>query len=123
MIKRASTLARHIAALISKKKGDDIIVLDLRRHSPIADFFVIATAMSSAHAQAISDAIEQGMKRTGGRPHHVEGYSLANWVLIDYISVVVHIFVAEVRSFYGLERLWGDVPAERFSDARDAEND
>jgi ribosome-associated protein len=114
LIKRGSTFSKQIAKIIYDKKGDDILILDLRRHSPIADFFVIGTASSSVHAQAIADAISGQLALVKHKPHHVEGYGTASWILLDYLSVVVHIFLAEVRSFYGLERLWGDVPKVGF---------
>lgn len=119
MIKRGSTLSKKIAQVIYDKKGEDILVLDLRRHSPITDFFILCTANSPIHAQAIADGIEEALARLKHKPHHCEGYALANWILLDYLSVVVHIFLADVRSFYGLERLWGDAPKVEFDDSGD----
>lgn len=117
MTKRGSTLSRKIAKVIYNKKGNDILILDLRRRSPLADFFVLCTASSSVHAQAIADAIGDELKALDLKPHHIEGYTIANWILLDYLSVVVHIFLADVRSFYGLERLWGDAPKVSFDDS------
>ncbi len=117
MINRGSTLSKRIARIIDDKKGEDILILNLRRHSPITDFFILCTASSSIHAQAIADGIEETLARLKHKPHHCEGYALANWILLDYLSVVVHIFLADVRSFYGLERLWGDAPKVKFDDS------
>ncbi|MEO0093715.1 MAG: ribosome silencing factor [candidate division WOR-3 bacterium] len=106
--------AERIAQLILDKKGEDIILLDLRRISPIADYFILATAQSPLHAQAISDEVVEKLKKDGYRLHHVEGYNQAQWILLDYLDIVVHIFLPEVRAFYGLERLWGDAPSRVF---------
>lgn len=106
--------ALKLAELILEKKGDDLLMLDLRRASPVADYFLIVTAQSSLHAQAISDHITLKMKQAGMPPSHVEGYGPAQWILIDFLDVIVHIFRPEVRVFYGLERLWGDMPQKRW---------
>ncbi len=106
--------AKRIAAFIEKKMGENVLILDLRQASPLTDFFVIATATSTVHAQAIAEAL---MAQSGARGfkklHHVEGMEGTQWILLDYFDVIVHIFLSEVREFYGLERLWGDVPQLR----------
>ena len=83
----------------------------------IADFFVICTAHSPLHSQALADEVALRMKQANLAPTHVEGFENGEWVLIDFWDVVVHVFVAEVREFYGLERLWGDLPQRRFDDS------
>jgi ribosome-associated protein len=107
-------LARRIGAMIDEKQGEDIVVLDLRGSSPLTDFFVIATAGSTIHAQALASEITRRLRDEGERPHHVEGFDTGTWVLLDYVDVVVHIFLTDVRQFYGLERLWGDAPHRDF---------
>lgn len=102
-------LAQRIARLLEERKGEDVAILDLRGRSPIADFFVISTASSPLHAQSMADFVETSLNPLL-LPHHIEGYEVANWILLDYWDVVVHIFLLEVREFYGLERLWGDAP-------------
>jgi len=110
----SAKLAERLAKLIDKKMGENIIILDLRNASPLADFFILATANSTVHAQAIAQALlEKSDARGFTRPHHIEGMDTAQWILLDYIDVIVHIFLDEVREFYGLERLWGDVPQQR----------
>ncbi len=96
--------------LLGEKKADDLLVLNLKRFSPITDYFIIATANSSTHARSLADAVEEAMEKEGIYLHHREGYQSAQWILLDYIDFVVHIFLKEVREFYGLERLWGDAP-------------
>jgi ribosome-associated protein len=107
-------LAKRIGAMIDEKLGEDIVVLDLRGSSPLTDFFVIATAGSTIHAQALAGEITRRLREEGERPHHVEGFDTGTWVLLDYVDVVVHIFLTDVRQFYGLERLWGDAPHRDF---------
>lgn len=108
-------LAEAVAVTIVDKLGEDVVILDLRGHSPLADYFVLATAGSSIHGQAIAEDVQARLRRDGERPHHVEGGDGAHWVLLDYFDVVVHIFLGETRQFYGLERLWGDAPRRSFS--------
>jgi ribosome-associated protein len=111
----ASRLAKRAAAIILDKLGDDVTVLDLRGRSPLADYFVIATAASTIHAQAIAEELALELKHEGERAHHSEGLENGLWVLLDYFDVVVHIFCGETRQFFGLERLWGDAPCQTFT--------
>ena len=108
-------LAKRAAAIILDKLGDDVVVLDLRGRSPLADYFVIATATSPIHAQAIAEELALELRREGERMHHLEGVENGVWILLDYFNVVVHIFCGETRQFYGLERLWGDAPRQTFT--------
>lgn len=108
-------LATSCARISEAKLGEDIVVMDLRGVSPIADYFVIVTASSTVHAQAIARELEEQLSAAGERMHHKEGQENASWILLDYVDVVVHIFLGDVRSYYGLERLWGDVPQVRFA--------
>lgn len=101
----AEERARTFAQYIDEKKGYDIIVFDLRGLSPITDYFVIANGLSEIHNRTIAEHLI-----TIERPNHVEGSESGQWILIDYIDVIIHIFAQETREFYGLERLWGDAP-------------
>jgi ribosome-associated protein len=86
-------------------------VLDLRGLCQFTDYFVICHGSSSRQALAIADAIEERLLAAGRRkPKHVEGRRVGDWILMDFIDIVVHVFVDEKREFYGLERLWGDAP-------------
>jgi ribosome-associated protein len=87
-------------------KALDLGVLDLTGVSSFTDFFLICTGTSTRHVQAISDAIVEHLKKSGLAPAHVEGYAEAQWVLLDYLNFVVHIFSEQSRRFYDLERLW-----------------
>ncbi len=94
-----------------ERNARDAIVLDLRGLSDVTDFFVIATGDSDTHARAISENILDRMRARGFRPVGVEGIGQARWVLMDFVGLIVHVFLDEVRDFYQLERLWGDAPS------------
>lgn len=102
------SLSDFLANLILKKKGIDIKIFDLREITSISDFFIICTASSGIHAKAIADNLILESKKKGIKPWHNEGYSNLSWVLLDYVDVVVHIFLQETRKFYNLEGLWAD---------------
>lgn len=101
-------LARKIADLIIKKKGEDIKILDLRKLTGVTDFFVICSSSTDVQNKAIADFIIEETKKLGQKPWHNEGYGNLSWVLLDFVDVVVHIFLNESRKFYNLEGLWGD---------------
>jgi ribosome-associated protein len=90
------------------KKATDIVVLDLRKTSAFADFFVICSGQNVRQVKAVVEAIEEAQRAARVRPAHVEGYDQAGWVLMDFFDFIVHVFTPETRSFYSLERLWGD---------------
>jgi len=89
------------------KQAIDLTVLDLRNASAFTDFFIVCTGANSKQVQAIADAIEAGLKADGQPPALVEGYNRGEWVLLDYFTFIVHVFLPAQRNFYGLERLWG----------------
>lgn len=97
------------------KKAEDIVVLDLREVSSFTDFFVIVTGNSSRQNKAIYESIEQELKKGRLMPIGVEGRDLAEWILIDYGSFVVHVFSKQARGYYSLEKLWGDAPRVSFA--------
>ncbi len=90
------------------KKAHDLVALDISAIASFADHFLICTGDSSRQMQAIADEVEQRLKACGIRPSHVEGYQNAEWILMDYIDLVVHIFSKNARIYYDLERLWRD---------------
>lgn len=89
------------------KQAIDLTVLDLRKASAFTDFFVVCTGANTKQVQAIADAIEAGLRADGQKPALVEGYNRGEWVLLDYFTFIVHIFLPAQRTFYALERLWG----------------
>jgi ribosome-associated protein len=88
------------------KKAREIIVLDLREDASFTDYFLICTGSSSRQIQTISDEIDRRLGLSGLHPLHVEGYNHAEWILMDYVHFLVHIFSERARTFYDLERLW-----------------
>jgi ribosome-associated protein len=105
----------------SDKKSTDLVVLDLRKAASFTEYFLICTGASTRQVQAISNSIEEQLLKSGKRPSHIEGYSSAEWILLDYGDFIVHVFGPASRRFYDLERLWRDAPRVEISlDARDA---
>jgi ribosome-associated protein len=94
------------ASAADEKKAADVRVLDLRDVTTFADYFVICTGANQRQIQAICDEVESQLKKTGERPNSVEGYSNAEWVLMDYGDCLIHIFTEKARQYYELERLW-----------------
>ena len=107
-------LIKAAAAFGWAKKARDIVGIDLHEVSSVADYFLTMSGSNKPQLKAISDNIEEKLAEQGLRPLRIEGYREAEWILLDYGSLVVHIFVDEQRDYYNLERLWGDAPAYKF---------
>ena len=104
-------LAAAIGGYADDKKAQSIVELDLRTVLDYTDFFVICSGGTERQVKAIHDGIHAGVKaQFGVFPRRVEGLGQSQWVLMDYLDVVVHVFVPDVREYYALERLWGEVP-------------
>jgi ribosome-associated protein len=101
-------MALALAKALNEKKGGDIKVLETAELTTLADYFVICTGTSTTQIKALSEACEKAMMELGEVPHHIEGHRGGIWVLLDFSSVVVHLFMDEARKFYDLERLWKD---------------
>jgi ribosome-associated protein len=93
---------------VSGKKAEELVALDLREIASFTDYFLICSGTSTRQVQAIADEVVEKLKEHGARPLHIEGYASAQWVLIDYGDLVVHVFEQRAREFYDLERLWRD---------------
>jgi len=104
--------SKKMAALavqaLEDKKGEDIKVIDITKVSVLADYFVIASGMNKNQVQALVDNVDETLGRAGYTCRQVEGYQTANWILLDYGDIIVHIFDSENRLFYDLERIWRD---------------
>lgn len=118
-IENVMELAKAAAGFAYEKKARDIVGLDLAGKSPVTDYFVLCSGSNKPQIKAICDNIDDKMAELGVNPLRVEGYKEAQWVLMDYGMLVVHIFDDESREYFNLERLWGDAPAVRFSAADD----
>jgi ribosome-associated protein len=113
----ARALARLAVDAMLAKKAVDITVIDVHSVSGVTDFYVIATGQSDLQVRAIVDGIDERVREeTGERPWKREGADHLQWVVLDYVDVVVHVFDAERRAFYDLERLWSDAPTEHVVD-------
>jgi len=101
-------LLKLIAEALQEKKGSDIRILEVKDLTLITDYFVIASGSSRIQVQALARHVEEKLEEHGVAPFRVEGFQEAQWILMDYGTVVVHVFLPEQREYYNLERLWGD---------------
>ncbi len=113
-LNRNSKILKTILKAISDKKGEHVVSLDLRKiNEAVADFFIICEASSAPQVRAIADHVEDQVKeKCGDSPYHQEGRQNMQWVLLDYVDVVVHIMLPETRKFYKLEEMWSDAAAQ-----------
>lgn len=111
----AGRIAKSAAEILFLGKADNVVVLAVNGMTLIADYFVIASAANQRHVRALADKVSEDLESLR-KPGHIEGYEGGLWVLLDYGDVVVHVFRESERSFYGLERLWGDAPKVSISD-------
>lgn len=109
-------LVKKIVQLIFEKKGNDVKAIELNTVTTLSDYFIICSGDSDTQVKSIADNIERKLKDEGIKIWHKEGYSALQWVLLDYVDVVVHIFKKEAREFYNLEKLWNDAPIIEFKD-------
>ena len=114
---------REALEAIDEHKGLDIVVLDMRQASGFTDFMILCTGRSEPHAQALAKAVEERLLEHKVKPSHVEGKSVGRWILLDYLQLIVHVFVPETRTFYQLEKLWRDAPLLEWGVPADAAKD
>lgn len=114
----ADNLSKYIVKGIQEKKGSNIVILNLKDiGNAIADYFIICTGNSDTQVDAIAGSVENEVHQSAQEnPWHREGFENREWILLDYVNVVVHIFKNDVRSFYGLEDLWGDAVVTKIED-------
>jgi len=105
-------LVKKAAETAHNKKATDVIILTLKDLTSVTDYFVICTGEVDAHVKAIADEIRRALKHEI-KPWHIEGYQHLQWVLMDYVDFVVHVFQKDTREYYNIERLWADAPVER----------
>lgn len=112
-------LAQLCRDLAENRKAEDVVVLDVRKLSSVTDYFVIATGTSEPHLRAIHDELVDRLREEKGlRPNSVEGRTDSNWVVVDFVDVLVHLMRKDVRERYDLEGLWGDAPRLRRAASR-----
>ncbi len=111
-------LAKECAGLALAKKAKEILILDVRKLTSITDYFVICNGRSNIHVETIAESIVSKLKGKGIRPLHIEGEKQAQWLLIDYVGVIVHVFYEPTRKFYGLEKLWAEGKKVKFQERK-----
>lgn len=118
-VRESTSISELIIYGIQEKKGNEIVRLDLRNiHSSVADYFVVCHAESSTQIKAIAQSVEEEVyKALKLEPWRKEGLQQAEWIILDYVDVVVHIFKTDKREFYGIEDLWGDAEMQSFQSA------
>lgn len=110
-------LSDRVAQLMLEKSALDVSIMDLRGVTSMTDCFVLCTGSSNAQVKAIVDHVDDTLRGDGIKPHHIEGYEGRSWVILDYVNVVVHIFLPQQRDYYNLERLWADAKILQIDDA------
>lgn len=117
-LNRGSKILKVIIQAIHDKKGEHLISMDLRKiPEAVADFFVICEAGSTTQVRAIADYVRESVRQECGEiAYHDEGYGANQWVIVDFVNVVVHIFLPETRKFYKLEEMWSDAASEEHED-------
>ena len=104
-----------ICSAAEERKGEDIVIMEMKEKSNIGEYFVVMSASSTVRVKAIVDHIEDTMHDEGIKALHKEGLAEASWVLMDYGEILVHVFHHETRKFYSLETLWGDAPKRHYT--------
>ena len=107
-LKQSKEMARKAFKALDDKKAKDVRILDISSVSVLADYFLIASGANKNQVQAMVDNVEEELHKAGFTPKQIEGYQTANWVLLDYGDIIIHIFDEENRLFYDLERIWRD---------------
>ena len=106
----ALELAKKAREALLSKKGEDVVILDVNELSSVTKFFLIATGSSGPHIKALAEEVERILKGGGVRCYRRSGTPESEWLVVDYLDAVVHVFSPETRQYYALERLWGDAP-------------
>lgn len=109
-------IIKEIVGFLDERKAEDVVVLDLRQHANIADYFVIATGANKPHLKALYDGLQRMFKDAGFKGFQKNGVPDSGWMIMDYHGVMVHVFERELREFYDLEKLWKDAPEIKWKD-------
>lgn len=113
---KSEELARRCASLVLDKKARDIVLLDVRGLTDMTDFFILCSCDSDVQVKSVAENVREELAKEGDSPWRTEGWQGANWVILDYVQVVVHVFYHETRHFYKLERLWADAKIEHITE-------
>jgi ribosome-associated protein len=118
-IKDSKKLAELIGELVLTKKAEDVLSIDVSKVSSSANYFLICSAETGIQVKAIANAVRKG---TPNKPWHIEGMENENWILLDYVDVILHVFKTSVREYYSLEKLWADAPTIEIKDESETSN-
>ena len=119
MVKKSINGKKRVLLCVNaslQRKAKDLIILNVKEFSSIADYFIICSGTSDRQVQAIAASIQENLKEYGILPLGIEGERIGKWVLMDYEDVIIHIFYEPIREFYDIERLWSDVPLMEVGD-------
>lgn len=108
MDNRSKEMAKIACAALEDKKAEDLKVINIEEVSVLADYFIIASGTNKNQVQAMVDSVEEELGKAGHQVKQIEGYQTANWILMDYGDIIIHVFDSENRLFYDLERIWRD---------------
>jgi len=112
-------IVKTIAKKIYEKKGEDLVIIDVRERFPFADYFIIASGTSERHINSLCLFVQEELLSLGKEPDGIEGYPGSRWILMDYGEVILHLFLPDVRRFYDLEGLWIDMPFLKYNPDED----
>ena len=112
--KITKTTAKQVVRFALEKKAFNVDLMDVRKITTVTDFFIVCSGNTNVHVKAIADSVLENCKKNDIPVYNIEGYDSQRWVLLDFVEIVVHIFQPEVRSYYQLERLWGDAVTDQF---------
>ena len=104
----SNEILKNAVKILDNKKAEDLTAIKIKDLTILAEYFIIAGGSSNTQVRSMADEVEFKLGEMGLKPHKIEGYQAANWIVLDYIDVVIHIFQTETREFYSLERLWSD---------------
>jgi len=103
-------IAKRARSIMLDKKGEDIIIYDVRKISSVADYYVVVTGNSTPHLKALVEDVRHQLKTEGMESHRKSGEPLSGWLLLDYLNTVIHVFSKEIREYYAIEDLWSKAP-------------
>lgn len=121
--RKAREMAKIAYKALDEKKAEDIRVIDIEKVSVVADYFLIASGTNKSQVQAMADGVEEMLYKAGYPLKQMEGYQTANWILMDYGDIIVHVFDRENRLFYDLERIWRDGEAISLEELSEGEEE
>ena len=119
----SNDVLEQIVEAVHQRHGYDVEALDMSEFPLTMDIFLLASADNRIQSRAIADHVERTARELGWRLHHKEGYDEGSWILLDFVDLVVHVFLPDIRKYYNIEALWSDAPSLKFEDKSGLETD